>query len=69
MCGIFGIVGYNARVPADVLERATDSLAHRGPDDSGTVILRDPARENVEVGNQPSLPRDSRSSPLLDISP
>ena len=41
MCGIFGIIGHNARVPAEVLERATQSLAHRGPDDSGTVILRD----------------------------
>ena len=50
MCGIFGIVAHNARVPADVLERATRSLAHRGPDDSGTVIVRDPGREAVEVG-------------------
>ena len=41
MCGIFGIIGRSARVPDDVLERATQSLAHRGPDDGGTVILRD----------------------------
>ena len=37
MCGIVGIIGWNARVPADILERATQSLAHRGPDDGGTV--------------------------------
>ena len=43
MCGIVGIVGYRARVPIHVLERATLSLAHRGPDDGGTVILNDPA--------------------------
>jgi len=36
MCGIFGIVG--ARVNAGLLKRATDSLAHRGPDDSGFFI-------------------------------
>ena len=41
MCGIFGVVALNARVPADVLKRATESLAHRGPDDSGTIIVHD----------------------------
>ena len=41
MCGIFGIVAHNARVPDGVLERGTQSLAHRGPDDSGTILIRD----------------------------
>ena len=63
MCGIFGIIGRNARVPADVLERATQSLAHRGPDDSGTVILRDSAREDVEIG------LGNRRLAILDLSP
>jgi asparagine synthase (glutamine-hydrolysing) len=63
MCGIFGIVGFNARVPADVLERATRSLAHRGPDDSGTVILRDSGRESVEIG------LGNRRLAILDLSP
>ncbi len=63
MCGIFGIIGRNARVPAEVLERATQSLAHRGPDDSGTVILRDSAREAVEVG------LGNRRLAILDLSP
>ncbi len=62
MCGIFGIIGRNARVPADVLERATQSLAHRGPDDSGTEILRDSARESVEIG------LGNRRLAILDLS-
>jgi asparagine synthase (glutamine-hydrolysing) len=63
MCGIFGIIGHNARVPAEVLERATQSLAHRGPDDSGTVILRDPTWGAVEVG------LGNRRLAVLDLSP
>jgi asparagine synthase (glutamine-hydrolysing) len=62
MCGIFGIIGHNARVPADVLERATKSLAHRGPDDSGTVILRDSGRQDVEIG------LGNRRLAILDLS-
>ena len=49
MCGIFGIIGRGAPVPAGVLDRATQSLAHRGPDDSGTILLRGTAG-NIEIG-------------------
>ena len=63
MCGIFGIVTYNSRVPSDVLERATRSLAHRGPDDSGTVILRDSRSANIEIG------LGNRRLAILDLSP
>jgi asparagine synthase (glutamine-hydrolysing) len=63
MCGIFGIVAQNVRVPSEVLERATRSLAHRGPDDSGTVILHDDARGNVEIG------LGNRRLAILDLSP
>src|SRR5579863_2376906 len=63
MCGIFGIVTDNARVPADVLERATNSLAHRGPDDRGTVIFRDSSSEAVEIG------LGNRRLAILDLSP
>ena len=63
MCGIFGIIGRNARVPDDVLERATKSLAHRGPDDSGTVILRASAPEAIEIG------LGNRRLAILDLSP
>ncbi len=62
MCGIFGIIGRNASVPGEILERATKSLAHRGPDDSGTVILRDSTRE-VEIG------LGNRRLAILDLSP
>ncbi len=62
MCGIFGIIGRSARVPAEVLERATESLAHRGPDDSGTVILHD-SQEAVEIG------LGNRRLAILDLSP
>jgi asparagine synthase (glutamine-hydrolysing) len=63
MCGIFGIIGMKARVPSELLERATGSLAHRGPDDSGTVILRDSVEEEVEIG------LGNRRLAILDLSP
>lgn len=61
MCGIFGIVGHNAPVPAGLLERATLSLAHRGPDDGGTVLLQDP-QHAVEIG------LGNRRLAILDLS-
>jgi asparagine synthase (glutamine-hydrolysing) len=63
MCGIVGIVARNASVAPDVLERATQSLAHRGPDDSGTVIIRETVPERVEVG------LSNRRLAILDLSP
>jgi asparagine synthase (glutamine-hydrolysing) len=62
MCGIVGIVAYKGRVAPEMLERATQSLAHRGPDDSGTVVLRDEVAE-VEVG------LGNRRLAILDLSP
>ena len=50
MCGIVGIVARDAPVPEELLEKATRSLAHRGPDDHGTVILRATLPEPLEVG-------------------
>jgi len=40
MCGICGIVLNDpaARVSADVIERMSDSIVHRGPDDSGEYL-------------------------------
>jgi asparagine synthase (glutamine-hydrolysing) len=62
MCGIFGIVAHNAKIPDGVVERGTESLAHRGPDDSGTVLLRDsPAPVEIALGN--------RRLAILDLSP
>jgi asparagine synthase (glutamine-hydrolysing) len=63
MCGIFGIVARNTHVPSDVLERGTASLAHRGPDDSGTVIVRESTPEPVEIG------LGNRRLAILDLSP
>jgi asparagine synthase (glutamine-hydrolysing) len=63
MCGIFGIVARNARIPDGVLERGTQSLAHRGPDDSGTILLRDSVPEPVEIG------LGNRRLAILDLSP
>ncbi len=63
MCGIVGILARNSRVPPDLLERATRSLAHRGPDDSGTIIVRDNQPQPVEVG------LGNRRLAILDLSP
>ncbi len=62
MCGIFGIVARNARIADGLVERGTASLAHRGPDDSGTVILHD-AERGVEIG------LGNRRLAILDLSP
>lgn len=63
MCGIFGIVARNTRLDEGILKRGTASLAHRGPDDSGTVIIRDTVREPVEIG------LGNRRLAILDLSP
>src|ERR1700733_4604970 len=63
MCGIFGIIGRNARIEEGLLERGTQSLAHRGPDDAGTILLRDLASVPVEIGLG-----NSRLA-ILDLSP
>jgi asparagine synthase (glutamine-hydrolysing) len=47
VCGIFGVVSRGSPLPADFLSKAARSLAHRGPDDSGTVLLR---VDNQEIG-------------------
>ncbi|MGA6983315.1 MAG: asparagine synthase (glutamine-hydrolyzing) [Candidatus Sulfotelmatobacter sp.] len=62
MCGIVGIIGFNASVPPELLQRATNSLAHRGPDDSGTVLLRDSLDTAIEIG------MGSRRLAILDLS-
>jgi asparagine synthase (glutamine-hydrolysing) len=63
MCGIFGIVAHNARIPDGVLERGTQSLAHRGPDDSGSIVIRDSVPDATEIG------LGSRRLAILDLSP
>jgi asparagine synthase (glutamine-hydrolysing) len=63
MCGIFGIVARNASIPEGVLEQGTQSLAHRGPDDSGTILLRDSGTVPTEIG------LGNRRLAILDLSP
>jgi asparagine synthase (glutamine-hydrolysing) len=43
MCGIFGVFSKGSTVSPDLLKRAVLSLAHRGPNDSGTVVVEDGA--------------------------
>jgi asparagine synthase (glutamine-hydrolysing) len=62
MCGIFGIVAKDCQIPDGLLERGTLSLAHRGPDDSGTILLSDSvAKAEIGLGN--------RRLAILDLSP
>jgi asparagine synthase (glutamine-hydrolysing) len=63
MCGIVGILARKTQIPPEVLEQATRSLAHRGPDDSGTVLLKDTGPERLEIG------LGHRRLAILDLSP
>jgi asparagine synthase (glutamine-hydrolysing) len=63
VCGIAGVVAHGQRIAPELLERMTQSLAHRGPDDSGTVILREDSPAAVEVG------LGNRRLAILDLSP
>lgn len=50
MCGIFGVVSRNGWLSPDLLERATRTLAHRGPDDSGSVVMDCGSAESCQIG-------------------
>src|SRR5689334_15411269 len=63
MCGIFGILATNCSISRGALERATDSLAHRGPDDRGTVVIKADSSPHLELG------LGSRRLAILDLSP
>src|ERR1700690_3675298 len=63
MCGIVGIIAHRSSLDPGILDRATESLAHRGPDDSGTVILRSDSPSPVAVG------LGNRRLAILDLSP
>jgi asparagine synthase (glutamine-hydrolysing) len=67
MCGIVGMIGLNVRISPEVLERATGSLVHRGPDDGGTVILRGCAETQAESEIEIGL--GNRRLAILDLSP
>lgn len=63
MCGIVGILARQGKVSQDLLESATRSLAHRGPDDHGTVIVCETEPEPLELG------LGNRRLAILDLSP
>jgi asparagine synthase (glutamine-hydrolysing) len=63
VCGIVGILARGSEVPEQLLERATQSLAHRGPDDHGTIIIRESEPEPLELG------LGNRRLAILDLSP
>src|SRR5713226_4367653 len=50
MCGIFGILSREGDVSRDVLTRAQNCLAHRGPDDSGAVVIDGSAGPPRQLG-------------------
>jgi asparagine synthase (glutamine-hydrolysing) len=63
MCGIFGILTKDGSISGDILENAARSLSHRGPDDSGTVII-----ETTPDGNRQLGFAHTRLS-IIDLSP
>src|SRR6185369_12021906 len=63
MCGIFGILAGGGSVSPKLLEQATDSLAHRGPDDRGTVVIPSNSTPRFEIV------LGSRRLAVLDLSP
>src|SRR5882724_4595225 len=50
MCGIFGVVGNCGSVSQELVATAARSLGHRGPDDSGTVIIDAGSAERCQIG-------------------
>jgi asparagine synthase (glutamine-hydrolysing) len=63
MCGIVGILARNTKIAPGVLEQATRSLAHRGPDDSGTILLHETHPGPMQIG------LGHRRLAILDLSP
>ena len=72
MCGIFGILASNGSIPPNLLERATDSLAHRGPDDTRNRRPSSPTPRRVSksdwaaAGWRFSISRRSGHQPMQD---
>ncbi len=50
MCGIMGVIARDGLLSPDLLENATRTLAHRGPDDAGTVIIDGGVGEPYQIG-------------------
>jgi asparagine synthase (glutamine-hydrolysing) len=50
MCGIFGVLAKGGPVSQELVARAQRSLAHRGPDDAGTIIIDGGSAEPCQIG-------------------
>ncbi|HWZ83125.1 MAG TPA: asparagine synthase (glutamine-hydrolyzing) [Terriglobales bacterium] len=50
MCGIFGVMVRGGLLSPEILERVTGTLAHRGPDDAGTVIIESGSAPPCQIG-------------------
>ena len=61
MCGIAGILGYDAPIDFGLLRRMTGSLRHRGPDDEGFHV-----EESVERG--PRVGLGFRRLSIIDLA-
>ena len=57
MCGITGIWDFKDKISPEVLERMTNVLAHRGPDDAGIFV---DGKNNIGLGH--------RRLSILDLS-
>ncbi len=67
MCGIFGLVSRVGEGSRDVLTRAQQSLAHRGPDDSGVVVIDGSADGSAAAPWQIGFVHTRLS--IIDLSP
>src|SRR5882724_1308637 len=63
MCGIFGMLASGGSIFPKLLEQATDSLAHRGHDDRGTVVIQSNSTPRIDIG------LGSRRLAILALSP
>ena len=50
MCGIFGALSRTGSLADGLLENAARDLSHRGPDDSGTVVVGTSPEGNRQLG-------------------
>lgn len=60
MCGLTGFVDFNKNSSAEILKTMTDTLTHRGPDDSGFEM---PDHPDAQIG------LGHRRLSILDLSP
>lgn len=69
MCGIAGAVWWNPRerVTADILQRMTDSLRHRGPDAGGAWFC-EPAVPTELTAGHPAVALGHRRLSIIDVA-